>query len=100
MTDTDTKRDSAAMSRATAEVLARLPKEPGMAIMADLLDDLAPTMAVTKGVGMILTALKRIRTRFGLFEGQCDNVPGYGIPETSWEQAQYAAAEYLEAHGL
>ena len=88
------------LNRFTVEVLARLPKEPCMAVMADLLDDLAADMPISTGIGKILTSLTTIRRRFGLFEGQVDGVAGYAIPETSWEQAQYAASMYLEKHGL
>jgi hypothetical protein len=88
------------LSRFTVEVLARLPKEPGLAVMADLLDDLAADMPVRTGIGKILTALTQIRGRFGLVEGEVDGVAGYGLPATSWEQAQHAASMYLEKHSL
>jgi hypothetical protein len=101
-------RKDGVLSRNTVEVLARLPKEPGMAIMADLLDDVAAGLPVRAGIAMILTALARIRGRYGLFEGQVDvefegkvyGVAGYGIPSTDWERAQYAAATYLDKHSL
>jgi len=78
------------------EVLACLPKEPCMAIMSDLVDDLVPEMKDMVGRGKVLSAIHQIRRKYGLFEGKCGKVAGYGVPATAWERTQFDTIRAME----